>query len=136
MEQTKGRRRSQKGANRILVLEGEELTRQFTQRALGALGYSVSSVAGTAEVIGFYRLALERGKPFRAVILTLESCDDLDGLETFEQLRLLDPDVRVVVSTADPDDPLVKDHRRYGFHNCLVKPFGEAELAAVLEDRR
>jgi len=133
MERTGRRKGCQKEAGRILILEGEEINRQFTQRALGTLGYEVSCVANGAEAICFYRIAMERGHHFEAVILPLEPSDDLGGLEIFEQLRLLDPGVRAIVSSADGEHPVMVECHRYGFRNCLRWPYGEEDLAAALK---
>jgi len=133
MEHTKRRTRPQKGANRVLVVEGEDLIRQFTGRTLGELGYSVSTAAGSAEAIGYFRVALETGKPYAAVILALETSDSGEALDTLEQLRLMDPKVQAIVTSTDPSDPVLSEYRRYGFRSSLVKPYSEIELAAVLE---
>jgi CheY-like chemotaxis protein len=98
------------------------------------MGYAVNAVTGGAEAIGLYRLALEKGQPFEAVIVAAEAVDDIDGLEILENLRQLDPKVQVIVSGEDPEEPMMADCHRFGFRNRLVRPYGEAELAAVLSD--
>ncbi|MCP4686251.1 MAG: response regulator [bacterium] len=133
MKQADKRRRSQKRACRVLILDGEEVNRQFTQRVLSERGYQVNCVAEGAEAIGLFRIACEHGQPYTAVILSLEALDDLNGLEVLEQLRLLDPGVAAIAAGVGSANVAPVDWREYGFRGCLRRPYGAEELTAVLE---
>lgn len=132
MKRTRDRSRSQKGANWILLVEGETAARSTAQEALADMGYLVKAADGSAEAIGLYRLAKERGEPYEAVIIAAESSDGVSSPETLEYLRQLDPQVQVIVTGASPEDPVMCDYRRLGFRDRLVRPYGAKELTGIL----
>ncbi len=120
-------------ARRILVVEGEVVARKFAHRVLAEQGHTVRSVTSGAEAIGSCRLAMEQGRRYEAVILSLEGSGVIGGLEIFEQLRMIDPEVPAIVSSDDTEHPVMLNCRRYGFQNSLTRPYGEVELAAAMD---
>jgi CheY-like chemotaxis protein len=56
-----------------------------------------------------------------------------DGVQIFESIRQLQPDIPVVVITGYPRDSLVEAAMNLGAFACLVKPFSMGEVLGLLE---
>jgi len=57
----------------------------------------------------------------------------IDGLQTLEQLRQMQPSVKVVMLSCVNDTRKVVQAMRLGAHDYLTKPFQKAELDAVIQ---
>src|SRR3954447_3686381 len=57
----------------------------------------------------------------------------IDGLQTLEQLRQLQPGVKVVMLSCVGDTKKVVRAMRLGAHDYITKPFQKAELDAVID---
>jgi hypothetical protein len=48
-------------------------------------------------------------------------------------IRRIDPRAQLIVSSGYSNDPIMADFRIYGFNAALLKPYGIAEIAGVLD---
>ena len=122
----------QNNKRKVLLMEDEELLRSVTQRALEKEGYAVQVMGNGEEAIEGYRTAKEAGCPYDAVIVDLNIPNGKGGKETIKGLLELDPDVKVIISSADIFDPAVTNYWEYGFVGTLTKPFTREELLGAL----
>ncbi len=118
---------------RILVMDDEEVLREFTSRLLSKLGYDVEVAMGGEEAIELFKKAKESGKPFDAVIMDLTIYGGLGGKETISKLHEIDPEVKAIVSSGFSND-LISDYRKFGFKAVVTKPYTLDELSRVLSD--
>ena len=114
----------------ILIVEDEELVRQFSAAALREAGYTVLEAATGAEGLTSLRAHPEITLLFTDVVLK----GSMNGRELAEKASRIRPDLPVLFTTgyttdAVVDDALLDD----GFH-FLGKPFTTAALAAKIED--
>ena len=115
-------------ADRILIVEDEQITAEDLAEVLKDLGYQVSAVVASGDEA--IREA-ENNRP-DLVLMDVRIKGDMDGAETARILRERF-DVPVVYLTAHADrDTLerAKHSRPLGY---IVKPFHEAELHASVE---
>ena len=120
---------------RILVVDDRGANRSVGLALLSELGFAAEAVAGGEEA-----LARLREEPFDAVLLDCEM-PGLDGFETCRRLRRQEAaggagrrlPVIAVTANERPDD--VRRCLAAGMDQHLTKPFGTAELAAVLDHR-
>lgn len=113
---------------KILVMDDEEMVRNIAGELIRSLGHDVELAEHGGAAIEKYQSAMESGKPFDIVILDLTIRGGMGGKETIEQLLLIDPAVRAIVSSGYSDDDTVSDYHKYGFKSCLTKPYKVANL--------
>ncbi|HLP06617.1 MAG TPA: ATP-binding protein [Opitutaceae bacterium] len=120
-------------SGRALVLDDEESIRRLSAAMLTRLGLEPTAVADGTEAIRAYATAREEGRPFAVVILDLTIPGGLGGEDTLRELLKIDPAVCAVVSSGYSNNPVLSDHRAYGFKGMVSKPYELADLALVLE---
>ena len=120
------------GQGKILVMDDEEAIRLLLEQMLRHLGYTVEVTQNGEEAIERYVKAQELGQPFSALILDLTIPGGLGGKDTIQRLRLLDPQVRGIVSSGYSNDPVLSHFHSYGFQGMVAKPFRLDELSEAL----
>lgn len=120
---------------RILLVDDDDLIRTSVPAMLLGLGHSVEGAASGMEAIQ----RLERGKAFDAVILDM-NMPGLTGLETLARIRLLAPDLPVIISSGFLDGAVEGTLQGDPAVSFLAKPYALADLRKRLErfggDRR
>ncbi len=113
------------GHGHVLIIDDEETVRSVAAAALTRLGYDVSCCAGGQEGIDFFT---EHHATIDLVILDL-IMPKIGGADVFRQIKHIDPDVRVLISSGftrtGEADALIDD----GALGFLHKPFRIHELA-------
>ncbi len=119
---------------KILVMDDDELIRNIAGEMIRALGHDVDFAESGEIAYEKYQTAKKSGNPFDIVILDLTIRGGLGGKETIEQLLVIDPGVRAVVSSGYSDDAVVSDYHKYGFSASLTKPYKLEKLKDTLND--
>jgi CheY-like chemotaxis protein len=116
----------------ILVMDDDKIMRMIAVFMLNQLGYDAQMAANGEEAVALYETQKMEGRPFDAVILDIRVESGMGGEETMQQLRRIDPAVKVVISSGCHSDPLMVNFTQYGFNSILPKPYGAAELGQTL----
>src|SRR5438105_8472496 len=112
---------------RILVVDDDEgLLRLLTMR-LSAMGFDVTTC-----MTGEEALAVAKREVFDLALTDLR-LRDLDGLSVLEELRLIHPDLPVLLLTAHGSIPNAVEAMQKGAFGYLTKPFDDKELKTTLE---
>ena len=117
---------------KVLLMDDEQIILDVTQEVLKFLGYEVMFAREGADAIELYKNEKSAGAPFDVVILDLSVPDGMGGKETIGLLKVLDPEVKAVVSTGYANDPAVLDFASYGFSGKLTKPYKITDLKNIL----
>lgn len=117
---------------RVLVMDDEDVVRDFAVSALRELGCEAEEATNSLEAERLYREAFEGGRPFDLVILDLTVPGGHGGLEAIGLLKKIDPKVRAVVSSGYSDDRTIKNYREFGFSGVLPKPYRLSDLRKLL----
>ncbi len=120
----------QKGGGRVLFMDDEDVLQELVGAMLAHLGYEVVCAANGEEALARYG----EGEPFDAVIVDLTVPGGMGGYETVQKLRVVDPQVRAIVSSGYSNDPLMTNFQQHGFSGVIAKPYQMAELGKVLQD--
>jgi two-component system chemotaxis response regulator CheY len=116
---------------KILLVDDSSLARRSARQMLGEQGYVVEEASDGAQ-------ALERYFLGRHDLVLLDMVmTGMYGLEVLAKLREFDPEVRVIVATADIQKSTEEQARAAGASAFINKPLNRARLqetvAAVLE---
>ncbi|HAN04238.1 MAG TPA: response regulator [Elusimicrobia bacterium] len=112
---------------KALIVDDEELVRNYVRRALAGRGWAVTEAANGAEAL---RLAVPGA--FDAMVCDLKM-PDLRGEEVIKRARQACPAMKIVAITGSVSDikaPLAPGVQADGF---LIKPFGIDEIRDLLE---
>src|SRR5438128_11895973 len=112
---------------RILVVDDDEgLLRLLTMR-LSAMGFDV-----TTSMTGEEALAVAKREVFDLALTDLR-LPDRDGLSVLEGLKLIHPDLPVLLLTAHGSIPKAVEAMQKGAFGHVTKPVDNTELEATLE---
>jgi PAS domain S-box-containing protein len=120
------------GTGRVLVMDDEEAVRQVAGKILAMLGYQVSFARDGREAVAVWEQAATAGTPFDAVIMDLTVPGGMGGLEAMRALLARDPTAKGIVSSGYSQDPVMANHRAFGFREVLVKPYSVVEVSRAI----
>jgi len=112
----------------ILVVDDEALVRQLATEILQGLGYTVLAAADGLGAIELFRAS--QGA-IDAVLLDL-MLPDVNGYEVFREIRALDGNLPVVVSTGYTEESRLEEFRAERWVRIVPKPYRRALLAESL----
>lgn len=114
---------------RILVVDDDRTVLRMTGMLVTRLGYELTSAASGAEAL---RLMGERPDAFD-LLLTDLSMPGMSGLELAAAVRVLRPEIPILVVSGHVDAMLRAELEAVGACTVLPKPFGKQELRTALE---
>ena len=95
---------------KILLVDDEAIVRRTCERMLTRMGYEVLDASNGASAVSLYR------RHWQSISLVLLDMimPEMNGRATLEQLREVNPDARVILSSGYPEDDdinmLTRDH--------------------------
>ncbi|HEX9010334.1 MAG TPA: PAS domain S-box protein [Holophagaceae bacterium] len=119
---------SWQGSGTLLVVDDEEEVRTIAEALLRSLGFEVVLAADGLEALEAYRKA---GGKIRAVLMDL-TMPHMDGVETFRELRRLDPDCRVILTSGYNEQEAIHEFLGKGLAGFVQKPFLRDDLSRAL----
>lgn len=120
------------GSVRILVIEDEENIRAILRVLFTSHDWLADYCASGQEGLTYFQRALEDNKPYDLVFLDLTLPGELDGRETFQSIKNLDPYVKAVITSGYTEDPVILNFKQYGFSMAITKPFRISDLEKTL----
>ncbi len=120
-------------SGRLLIMDDEDFVREIASDILKFFGYEVESCSDGREAVERFRTARDSKAPFDAVILDLTVPGGMGGKEAAPLLLEIDPYAVLIVSSGYSSDPVIANHRQYGFSGAISKPFDADTLARELE---
>ena len=121
---------SAKGGGRILVMEDEEMIAETLGKILKKAGFDADIAKGGDEAITLYKVAIENRSRYDLVMLDLTIPGGMGGIETMENLRTIDPDVKAVMCSGYSGEGAMSKYQEYGFSEAIDKPY-DAEILIV-----
>ncbi len=119
---------------RILFMDDEEEIRKMTAALFRQMGLEVVTTADGNEAVQQYQQARDSGHPFDLVLMDLTVPGAMGGREATENLRRIDPGVKVIVSSGYSSDPIMANFRSHGFCGCVSKPYRVRDLTQTLRE--
>ncbi len=121
-----------KGKAQILVMDDEDIIRDFAEDTLQFLGYRVTVCDCGERALELYRAAREAGDPFIAAILDLVVPNGMGGAEAAKRILEFDPSAKLIASSGYAYDPILAGFREYGFSAAISKPYKVDQLSQQL----
>jgi len=121
------------GKGKVLVMDDEQMLRSVVSEMLQVLGYEAVCVKDGFEAIEVYIESM-RTAPFDAVIMDLTVPGRMGGKETIKRLLDIDPNVKAIVSSGYSNNPVMANHKEYGFKDVIAKPYSIEKLGEVLNN--
>jgi CheY-like chemotaxis protein len=116
------------GTGRILVVDDEEIVRNFAARALRGLGYTVTTCRDGVEAVRWYE---EHHGEVDLVVLDL-IMPRMSGAETFHRLREIDRSAPILLASGFSRGRVASALLEEGARGFLNKPFGIVELSQAI----
>ena len=121
---------------RVLFMDDDEVVRNLARTLLGRTGHDAVLVTDGAEAVTAYQQAREAGNPYDLVILDLTVPGGIGGKDALAELLKIDSRIRAVASSGYSNDPVMSNHRAFGFSAVLAKPYTLEAFAQVINEVR
>ncbi len=125
---TPARGRDSSVTGTVLVVDDEEWVRAVARRVLERAGFRVITATDGLEGVRTYR---ENGSDVDLVLLDM-TMPHLNGEETFRELRRIQPDVRVILSSGYNEQEAVGRFAGRGLAGFIQKPYSPSELVELI----
>jgi CheY-like chemotaxis protein len=117
------------GKPTILIVDDEEMVRSIAAQILEKLGYRVVTAASGAAAVEAFEQQHER---IDLVILDM-IMPGVDGSMAFDEMKKIDANVKVILSSGYSRDSQANDIMRRGCDAFIQKPFRLQELSQLVE---
>jgi len=118
------------GSGTVLLVDDEETIRMLGKEMLQTLGYQVLTASDGREAVEVFELNLDS---ISCVLLDL-TMPELDGEQTFRELRRLKPDLRVIISSGYNELEVTQKFVGKGLAGFIQKPYKLAEVGTRLQE--
>jgi len=120
-------------SGRILVMDDDDLVLETVCAMLKMLDHTAVLVPDGESAVQAYGAAMQAGPPFDAVILDLTIRGGYGGEEAMRRILEIDPGAVGIVSSGYSESPVMAETQRFGFRDCIAKPYRPEELRVVLD---
>ena len=121
-----------KGSGVILVMDDEDVVRETFRHILERLGYTAQCINDGKEAVALYIRETTAGRRIAAMILDLTVPGGMGGMEAVVEIRKLNKELPIFVSSGYADNAVMKDPDAHGFTGSIAKPFTMADLSELL----
>ncbi|MEW6665633.1 MAG: cache domain-containing protein [Thermodesulfobacteriota bacterium] len=118
------------GHEKVLLVDDEEMVLDIGQKILTRMGYRVSTARSGKEAIEIYR---REGDSIDLVLLDM-IMPDMCGGETFDHMKQINPDIKVLLSSGYSIDGQAGEILKRGCQGFIQKPFNIEQLSQKLRD--
>jgi two-component system cell cycle sensor histidine kinase/response regulator CckA len=112
----------------VLVVDDEQPTREVLSDILDAFGVSVLLAEDGPTGISIFA---EKKQQINAVILDL-SMPGMSGVEVAVELRMLDPDARIILSSGYTEDDVRRRYPNLQCNGFIQKPYKPDALCSII----
>ena len=113
----------------VLVVDDEELVREVEGTLLQRIGYNILMASNSREACQLFK---DNYKQIDLVILDMIMPDE-NGAVTYKRLKMIDPDVKVLISTGYGRDGNVEEILNDDQNRLILKPFKFIEFTDKID---
>ena len=118
------------GHETVLVVDDEPYILDACTAMLTGMGYRVLTAGSGADAVALYS---KKEQPIDLVILDMVM-PEMDGRETFRQLKKLDPGVKVILSSGYSLEDMAEEMLSMGCESFVQKPFDEHQISRKIRE--
>ncbi len=119
-----------RGSGTVLTVDDEETNVALTKLMLTRLGFDVLTAPDGREAVRIYQ---ERHDEICLVLMDL-TMPHMNGDEAFRQLKLINPDVRVILTSGYTEHEINSRFAGKGLAGFLEKPFTKGDLLRLIRE--
>ncbi|MGM0598067.1 MAG: PAS domain S-box protein [Myxococcota bacterium] len=121
-----------RGSETFVIMDDEPALLKTMKFMLTSFGYEVICHQEGSKLTEFYQQALADNLKIKAMIFDLTIPGGMGGKETVAQIRKLNQEIPIFVSSGYSDNPVIANPEKYGFTDSISKPFRLKELSRLL----
>ena len=121
-----------RGKGRILIMDDEAEILEVLSSMLREMNLECDAVSDGQQAVTLYAKAWEAGTPYAATIVDLTIPGGMGGKEAFRQIRELNHQAHVIVSSGYSNDPVMANAAKFGFSGFIAKPYNIHDLSQAL----
>ena len=114
-----------KGTETVLLVDDEDTVIEVAEQMLSKLGYKVLLARGGREALELYKKNQDK---INMVLLDM-IMPDMGGGETYDRMRKINPDIRVLLSSGYGIDGQATEILERGCDGFIQKPFNIEQLS-------
>ena len=118
------------GNESVLLVDDEERILTVGREICKALGYSVITADSGKEALKIYK---KKRRSINLVILDM-IMPEMNGLETFLELKRMNPDIKVLLSTGYSIDEKAQEMLRQGCKGYILKPYSVIDFSHKIRE--
>jgi len=116
----------------ILIIDDDENVCILYKINLEKLGYHVITASNSTDALQIYNESLNN-TPIEVAIIDLSLPDSLTGNEIASEIRKLNSDVKLIVSSGNIESAEMLHHLDYGFDASIEKTFNRKKIKQTVE---
>ncbi len=114
---------------KILVTDDSSLMRAVLRNFISKEGHQVIEASDGKEAVEMYK----KEKP-EMVFLDILMPKGMDGIAALKEIRIIDPEAKVVMVTSVREQKEFDEAKRLGVRGYLNKPFSKDEIVKALKE--
>ena len=118
------------GERLVLIVDDDEGVRNVCKRQLAKLGFATLTAVSGNEAVTVYE---QRHAEISVVLLDL-TMPGMDGMETFREMRKINPSARVILTSGYDGQESINRFEGIGLAGFVNKPYRLAELMAKINE--
>ncbi len=130
LEITDGNEKLAAGNEFVLLVDDEQRILTVGQEICKTLGYNVITVNSGKEALKIYK---DKKNIINLVILDM-IMPEMNGLETFRELKKINPDIKVLLSTGYSIDAKAQEMLKNGCKGYILKPYSVIDFSHKLRE--
>ena len=115
-----------------LVMDDDPLIRKTIQLLLLRLGFDSTLVENGEEAVNHFIQAQKDKNPFDFVILDFLIPNGMNGKETLDKIRQIDPNAKIILSSGY-NNGILDNYKELGFNLILKKPYTIFDLRRAIK---
>jgi len=120
----------QRGTERILIVDDDELIANLNGRMLSEMGYQVTVMTDSVEALKLFTANVHSFD----LVMTDQTMPDMTGMELVQRIKLLRPQIPTILWTGYSSKVNKEEARHAGISAFLMKPTELPELSRVIKD--